>query len=165
MGLLGFFGYLFIGLSPLLAVSVLVIGRKSFLIVLSVISSSWFLLSILGERDVFVGSLLVIDAKLGYASCMDTSRSGFTSQQCMPIIQLHPRVCFCAASPIASRKNLNFHRILQFPPRSCEEVRHSEMKQASTWRAQLLESSFKNWRGSGHGTVPIAWWVLALRSL
>jgi len=48
MGAVGFFGYGFIALSPLVAVSVVVIARKSFLVLLALLSSAWYLLSMLG---------------------------------------------------------------------------------------------------------------------
>jgi len=49
MGALGFFGYSLIGLSPLLALSALWIGRKAFNIILTLLACTYFLLSILGE--------------------------------------------------------------------------------------------------------------------
>ena len=48
MGALGFIGYSLIGLSPLIGLSVLWVGRKAFLIILTVLSCTFFLFSILG---------------------------------------------------------------------------------------------------------------------
>jgi len=88
MSFLSFFGNALLGLGPILAVAVLHVGRKSFLILVTLFSTVWYLLALLLVGALLRGGTPLPATPSAYAGSVVFA---VVVQECFRCVHLHSR--------------------------------------------------------------------------